>query len=81
MAGYDGRKDLVLYASNYIVYEYPTIRETRSCAYSDNGLQRQCKSHKERVLASTYNLGTPPNHKASRLATCLNPHKVQAVTI
>ena len=27
MAGYDGRGDLVPYASNYIVYEYPTIRE------------------------------------------------------
>ena len=27
MAGHDGRRDLVPHASNYIVYEYPTIRE------------------------------------------------------
>ena len=27
MAGYNGRRDLVPYASNYIVYEYPTIQE------------------------------------------------------
>ena len=25
IAGYNGRKDLVLHANNYIVYEYPTI--------------------------------------------------------
>jgi len=27
MAGHDGRKNLVLHASNYIVYLYPTIQE------------------------------------------------------
>ena len=27
MAGYDRKKDLVFYVSNYIVYKYPTIRE------------------------------------------------------
>ena len=80
MAGHDGRKDLVLHASNYIVHEYPTVQERNLvliviAAYSDSVRQH------EGELASRSSLRTPPSFKASCLATCLNPFKVQAVTL
>jgi len=49
MAGYNRRRDLVPYASNYIIYEYPTIREYALvliviAAYSDSvsPIRREC---------------------------------------
>jgi len=79
MAGYNGRKNLVLYASNYIVHLYPTAQEDAPVlievtAYSDS------VNNTERVLASTFSLPTPNNYKASCLAPCLNLLEVQAAT-
>jgi len=59
MAGHDGRKNLVLHASNYIVHLYPTAQEHAPVlivvtAYSDSVITR------ERVLASTFSLPTTP---------------------
>jgi len=48
MVGYDGRKNLVFYAINYIVYLYPTIQKIPSiliviAAYSDSVITtREC---------------------------------------
>jgi len=55
MAGHDGRKNLVLHASNYIVHLYPTVQKLPSvliviAAYSDS------VNTFERVLASTFSL-------------------------
>ena len=71
MAGHDGRKNLVLHASNYIVHLYPTVQESSPvliviAAYSDS------VTTTERVLTSSLSLPTSNNYKASCLATCLN---------
>jgi len=79
MAGHNGRKNLVLHASNYIIHLYPTVQKAPSILIVIAAYSNSVTTY-ERVLASTFSLPTPNNYEASCLAFCLNLLEVQAVT-